>query len=137
MRVFNDEGSLIAEKEMYGSDGNTTNNKMELQAVIEGLMAIKTRRAEVQVFSDSKYVIDGIRKWIHGWKNRGWKTADGKPVKNADQWWTLDQISSELDVRWTWVKGHADNPGNIIANRLACKGRDAAVAPRDDFEVVE
>lgn len=138
MRAFNNEGSLIAEKELHGSSSNTTNNRMELQAVIEGLKAIKNPNADIQVFSDSKYVIDGIRKWIFGWKRRGWKTAEGKPVKNAEQWWEIDQISSELRVIWTWVKGHADNPGNIIADRLACKGRDEAKEERgESCDVVE
>lgn len=130
IRGFDSSGSLVKEKEMHGAEAQTTNNRMEMQAVIEGLRAITAPGQRIQVFSDSKYVIDGIRKWIFGWKRRNWKTAEGKPVKNAELWHEIDQLASEHDVTWTWVKGHADNPGNIIADRLACKGRDEAGATR-------
>lgn len=138
MRAFNDGGALVAEKELYGSHQHTTNNRMEMQAVIEALKALKTTDADIQVFSDSKYFLDGIRKWLPGWKRRGWKTADNKPVKNVELWQEIELLSHELRIIWTWVKGHADNPGNIVADRLACKGRDEALFRLcDGAEVIE
>jgi len=113
------------EKELYGSEQDTTNNKMELTAAIEGLKALK-KPLPVIIYTDSEYVRKGITEWMHGWKKRGWKTAQKKPVKNADLWQALDDIARHYDIDWRWVKGHAGDPGNERADKLACKGRDEA-----------
>ena len=110
-------------KEMHGGEPMTTNNRMELTAVIRALEALK-RPTAVQVHTDSQYVQKGISTWIHGWKRNGWKTSDKKPVKNADLWQTLDALAQGHDIRWVWVKGHAGNPGNERADRLANRGID-------------
>ena len=110
-----------AEKELSGGAADTTNNRMELQAVIEGLDAL-TRAATVEVYTDSQYVQKGITEWIHGWKQRGWKTAAKKPVKNADLWQALDSAQSRHDVSWHWVKGHAGHAENERADELARQG---------------
>ena len=99
------------EKELFGGALNTTNNQMELTAVIEGLQAIK-RPCAVTLYLDSEYVRKGITEWIVNWQRRGWKTADGKPVKNADLWQRLDSLRKLHTVEWRWVKGHAGDPGN-------------------------
>ncbi len=112
------------EKEMSGSEKLTTNNRMELTAAIEGLNALK-RPCRVTLSTDSRYVMDGLTKWIHGWRKNGWKTADKKPVKNAELWQALIEASSPHRVEWTWVKGHAGHPDNERADRLAS---DAAIA---------
>jgi ribonuclease HI len=109
------------EKELYGGEPATTNNRMELQAVIEGLSALK-RRSRVKVFTDSQYVQKGISEWIHDWKRRGWRTAARAPVKNADLWKVLDEVAGGHDVEWHWVKGHAGHPENERADALANKG---------------
>ena len=109
------------EKEMFGGEPNTTNNRMELTAVIEALNSLK-RTCDVIVYTDSEYVRKGITEWIHGWKLRGWKTADKKPVKNAELWQRLDALRSLHRVEWRWVKGHAGDPGNERADALANKG---------------
>ncbi len=109
------------EKEMFGGEPSTTNNRMELTAAIRALEALK-RRCEVQLHTDSKYLIDGIRNWIHGWKRRGWKTADKQPVKNEDLWRRLDELASAHQIEWVWVKGHAGHPGNERADALANRG---------------
>lgn len=109
------------EKEMHGGAPQTTNNRMELTAVIEGLAAL-TRRSKVRVYTDSQYVQKGISEWIHNWKRRGWLTADRKPVKNADLWRQLDEIARGHDVEWHWVKGHAGHPENERADLLANRG---------------
>lgn len=106
------------EKELSGGENETTNNRMELQAAIEGLAALK-RRSTVRIHTDSTYVRDGITKWIHTWKRNGWKTAGKKPVKNMDLWQRLDDAIARHRVEWHWVKGHAGNPGNEHADRLA------------------
>lgn len=141
MRAFDKNGAVVKEQELYGANPMTTNNRMEMQAVVEALRAIKVMGQDIQVFSDSKYVLDGIRKWIEGWKRRGWKTAEGKPVKNADLWHEMDTLAQDHALIWTWVKGHADNPGNTIADLLACKGRDEAKLisskPEKDVELIE
>ncbi len=113
------------EKELYGSEQDTTNNKMELTAAIEGLKALK-KPLPVIIYTDSEYVRKGITEWMHGWKKRGWKTAQKKPVKNAELWQALDEIARQYDIDWRWVKGHAGDPGNERADKLACKGRDEA-----------
>ena len=115
------------EKELYGGEPATTNNRMELMAAIVALESL-TRPAPVVLHIDSTYVRSGITAWIHGWKRKGWMTADRKPVKNADLWRRLDEVASRFDVDWVWVKGHDGDPGNERADALACRGRDEAKA---------
>ena len=112
------------EKERYGGAKETTNNRMELQAAIEGLAAL-TRPCQVRLTTDSVYVRDGITKWLPGWKRKGWKTAAGKPVKNQDLWQLLDEQNQRHEVEWCWIKGHAGHRENEIADQLACKGAEA------------
>ena len=109
------------EKELCGGERATTNNRMELLAVIRALESLN-RRCVVKLHTDSQYVQKGISEWIIGWKKRGWKTADKKPVKNVDLWQELDQLASQHDVEWLWVKGHAGHEGNERADQLANKG---------------
>jgi ribonuclease HI len=106
---------------MCGGEPQTTNNRMELQAVIQGLAALK-QPSKVRVYTDSQYVQKGISEWIHAWKRRGWQTADRKPVKNADLWRRLDEVAGAHEVEWHWVKGHAGHPENERADRLANRG---------------
>jgi len=106
------------EKELRGGEVHTTNNRMELMGAIMALEALK-RRSVVELHTDSKYVHDGISKWIHGWKRNGWKTADKKPVKNVDLWQRLDAAIAQHEVHWRWVKGHAGHEFNERADRLA------------------
>ena len=108
-------------KELSGGEPNTTNNRMELMAAISALEALKQRCA-VTLFTDSKYVMDGITKWINGWKKNGWRTADKKPVKNAELWQRLETARSKHDVTWQWVKGHAGHAENERADELARMG---------------
>ena len=108
-------------KELYGGERNTTNNRMELRAVIEALSALK-RPCDVIVHTDSQYVQKGISEWIHGWKARGWKTAAKEPVKNADLWQELDAAQARHRIEWKWVKGHAGHDGNERADALANLG---------------
>jgi ribonuclease HI len=110
-------------KRLHGGEPDTTNNRMELTAVIEALNALKGKR-KVTLHTDSKYVLDGINSWIDGWKSRGWKTAAKKPVKNQDLWEALDTAREQHVVSWKWVKGHAGDPGNEEADDLANKGID-------------
>lgn len=112
------------EKELSGSEKLTTNNRMELTAAIEGLNALK-RPCRVTLSTDSRYVMDGLTKWIHGWRKNGWKTSDKKPVKNADLWQRLIDAAAPHRVEWVWVKGHAGHPDNERADKLAS---DAALA---------
>jgi ribonuclease HI len=112
------------EKELSGGETPTTNNRMELMAAIEGLNALK-RPCRVTLSTDSRYVMDGLTKWIHGWRKNGWKTADKKPVKNADLWQKLIDAAAPHRVEWVWVKGHAGHPDNERADKLAS---DAALA---------
>lgn len=109
------------EKELFGGENPTTNNRMELMAVIEALRALK-RPCVVNIYTDSQYVQKGISEWIVGWKARGWKTADKKPVKNADLWQMLDEARQPHLIEWHWVRGHAGHPGNERADRLANRG---------------
>jgi ribonuclease HI len=109
------------EKEMFGGEPLTTNNRMELTAVIEALAALK-RATPVAVYTDSEYVKNGITTWIKGWKNRGWRTADGKPVKNQELWQRLDALVAQHQVSWHWVRGHTGDPGNERADELANRG---------------
>lgn len=113
------------EKELFGGEPQTTNNRMELRAVIEALAVLK-RGSNVRLHTDSKYVHDGITSWIHNWKKRGWKTADKKPVKNVDLWQQLDALAQQYTVTWVWVKGHAGHDGNERADALANRGVFAA-----------
>ena len=108
-------------KELFGGEPNTTNNRMELKAVIEALLALK-RPCEIIVHTDSKYVQKGISEWIHGWKARGWKTASKEPVKNVDLWQALDAAQATHRIEWRWVKGHAGHDGNERADALANLG---------------
>src|SRR6185503_21346832 len=109
------------EKELYGGEVATTNNRMELTAVIRALEALK-RPCRVRVHTDSKYVQLGISKWIHSWKKNGWRTTDKKPVKNADLWRRLDELAAEHEIEWVWVKGHSGHDGNERADALANRG---------------
>ena len=109
------------EKELFGGEANTTNNRMELTAVIRALEALK-RPSRVDVHTDSQYVQKGISEWIHTWKRKGWKTADKKPVKNEDLWRRLDELRTQHEVEWHWVRGHAGHPENERADKLANKG---------------
>ncbi|MES9860564.1 MAG: ribonuclease HI [Candidatus Thiodiazotropha sp. LLP2] len=109
------------EKRLHGGEPDTTNNRMELLAVIRGLQEL-TRASRVQVTTDSQYVKNGITQWIHGWKRNGWKTSARKSVKNADLWRMLDSEVSKHEVDWQWVKGHAGHPGNELADELANMG---------------
>ena len=106
------------EKELSGAEAATTNNRMELMGAISALEALK-RPTTVTLHTDSKYVMDGVTKWIHGWKKNGWKTADKNPVKNEDLWKLLDAANARHDVTWKWVKGHSDNEMNNRADELA------------------
>jgi ribonuclease HI len=112
-----------AEKELWGGETDTTNNRMELTAVIRALEAMK-RPASVRIHTDSQYVQKGIGQWIHQWKKNGWRTADKKPVKNADLWQRLEALCGQHDVVWVWVRGHAGNLGNERADQLANRGID-------------
>lgn len=109
-------------KELKGGEHDTTNNRMEMQAAIEALKALKKPGRTVILITDSVYLRDGITKWIHGWKKRGWKTADKKPVKNVDLWQELEQLTEQHAIEWRWVKGHAGDPGNERADELAREG---------------
>ena len=120
-----------AEKELSGGEANTTNNRKELMAVISALEAMK-RPVHAIVTTDSRYVQQGISQWLAGWKARGWKTADKKPVKNQDLWQRLDAAAARHTVDWLWVKGHAGHPENERADALARQGlREAAQAGED------
>ena len=105
-------------KEIHGAEAQTTNNRMELTAAIEGLLALK-RRCQVKLYTDSKYVMHGITEWLPGWKARGWRTAGRAPVKNQDLWERLDLAVQSQDVEWHWVRGHAGTAGNERADALA------------------
>jgi ribonuclease HI len=105
-------------REMHGHAAQTTNNRMELTAAIEGLRALK-ETCEIEVVTDSEYVKNGITTWIHGWKRNGWKTASKKPVVNQDLWMDLDEEASRHKIRWTWTKGHADHEDNNRCDELA------------------
>ena len=109
------------EKELYGGEAETTNNRMELMAAIQSLEHLN-RHSTVHIVTDSSYVKNGITKWIHGWKRKGWKTAAGKPVKNVELWTRLDDAIKEHSVEWSWVKGHAGHPLNERADELARMG---------------
>jgi ribonuclease HI len=111
------------EKEIWGSELSTTNNRMELTAAIRALEALK-KPCRVEAYTDSEYVRRGISEWIADWKRRGWRTADRKPVKNLDLWQRLDELAAMHDVRWHWVRGHAGHADNERADQLANRGLD-------------
>ena len=113
------------EKELYGGETPTTNNRMEMMAVLSGLNAL-TRPCVVEVYTDSEYVKKGMTEWLRGWKARGWKTADKKPVKNDDLWKALDEAAGRHQVSWHWVRGHAGHPENERADELARRGAKEA-----------
>lgn len=108
-------------KELHGGEPHTTNNRMELTAAIESLRALR-QHCQVDLYTDSQYVRNGITEWLPQWKRRGWKTADRKPVKNVDLWMLLDEQIARHDVKWHWVKGHSGHPGNERADELANLG---------------
>ena len=112
------------ERELSGGEAPTTNNRMELMAAIEALKALK-RPCHVQLTTDSNYVRDGITKWIHGWRRNGWRTADKKPVKNAELWQALMEAAEPHRIDWHWVRGHAGHPENERADALACAEAEA------------
>ena len=112
------------ERELSGGEALTTTNRMELMAAIEALKALK-RPCHVQLTTDSNYVRDGITRWIHGWRRNGWKTADKKPVKNAELWQALIEASAPHRIDWHWVRGHAGHPENERADALACAEAEA------------
>ena len=111
------------EKKLYGGNKYTTNNRMELQAAIEGLSTLK-RSCNVRLTTDSQYVRKGITQWLAGWKRKHWKTASGTPVKNQDLWQLLDEQNQRHTIEWCWIRGHAGHRENEIADRLACKGAE-------------
>ncbi|MFK7883199.1 MAG: ribonuclease HI [Phycisphaerales bacterium] len=115
--------------ERSGGDKMTTNNRMELAAVIEGLTVL-TRPSVVELYSDSQYVLNGLKQWMTGWKKKGWKTASKQPVKNVDLWKQLDQLKNGHDIRFNWVRGHAGHPENERVDDLAVEARDRAAAER-------
>ena len=121
-------GALVrfdsVEKEIFGGQANTTNNQMELSAAIEGL-SILTEPCNVELFTDSKYVMDGITQWIQNWKKNNWRTAAKKDVKNKELWQKLDKLIAQHQVQWRWVKGHSGDAGNEAADLLANKGIDS------------
>lgn len=119
------------EKSIFGGEENTTNNRMEMMAVIRALEALK-RPTEIKLYTDSSYVQKGMMEWMAGWKAKGWRTASKKPVKNSDLWKQLDTLSKLHQVEWIWVKGHAGNVGNELADELA----NAGVAQVLDNKVV-
>jgi ribonuclease HI len=111
------------ERELFGGEALTTNNRMEMMAVIEALRALK-EPVEARVHTDSQYVQKGISEWIHGWKRRGWKTANKEPVKNEDLWREMDRLAAQHKIQWIWVKGHAGHAENERADVLARRGVD-------------
>jgi ribonuclease HI len=115
-------------KELHGGEPQTTNNRMELMAAIQALEGL-SRPATVQLYTDSKYLLDGITKWIHGWQRNGWRTAAKQPVKNADLWRRLVEAMDGHEISWQWVKWHAGEPGNERADELARLGIEEAAAP--------
>lgn len=109
------------EKELFGGEAHTTNNRMELTAIIQGLAALN-RPCAVVIYTDSQYVKNGMEQWIHGWKKNGWKTAAKQPVKNEDLWQQLDRLAAQHQIQWQWVRGHAGHAENERADALANQG---------------
>ena len=120
-----------ADKELYGGERLTTNNRMELLAVIKALEAL-TRSCQVRLVTDSQYVRNGITQWIDNWKRNGWRTSDRKPVKNQELWQRLDELAGRHDIAWEWVKGHSGHPENERADQLANRGIDELPDSEED-----
>ncbi|MEI4485149.1 ribonuclease HI [Frigidibacter sp. MR17.14] len=116
-----EDGKVVRERTLSGGEPDTTNNRMELLAAISALEAL-ARPTTITVITDSAYVKNGVTGWIHGWKRKGWRTADGKPVKNVDLWQRLDEAAARHNVTWEWIKGHAGHPENERADELARGG---------------
>jgi len=114
-------------RELFGGEKMTTNNRMELLAVIRALEALTRRPCKVRLHTDSQYVQKGISLWIHGWKKRGWRTADKQPVKNEDLWKELDALAHQHQIEWLWVRGHDGHEGNEAADKLANRGVEAVM----------
>jgi ribonuclease HI len=112
------------EKTLYGGEEDTTNNRMELTAVIKALECLKGNKWPIVITTDSKYVLQGITEWIEGWKRKGWRNASKKPVMNVDLWKQLDELVQQFEIDWQWVKGHSGHPGNEHADELANRGID-------------
>ena len=112
------------EKRLHGGDPETTNNRMELLAVIRALEALRKPGQAIDLYSDSRYVLSGISEWLPNWKARGWKTSARKPVRNVELWQRLDELAAAHDIQWHWVKGHSGDPGNELADQLANLGID-------------
>jgi len=121
------------QKELFGGEYNTTNNRMELQAAIEALQAL-SRSCDIVLYTDSKYVLQGITEWLPNWKKKNWQTASKKPVKNVDLWKQLDAAVANHTIKWVWVKGHAGNEGNELADQLANRGIDELPANNQTME---
>lgn len=118
------------EVERIGGEAETTNNRMELRAVIEGLSAL-SRPSVVEVWSDSQYVLNGLNEWMDNWKKRGWKTAGKKPVKNRELWEMLDELRTTHDLTYHWIRGHAEHPENERCDELAVRAREAIARGED------
>ena len=112
-----------AEKALYGGEKLTTNNRMELTAVIKGLEAL-TKSCRIKITTDSKYVLQGVTEWMPNWKKRNWRTANKKPVLNVELWQQLDELVAQHEIEWVWVKGHSGHPENELADQLANQGVD-------------
>jgi ribonuclease HI len=119
--VARDGGKVLRERELSGGEADTTNNRMELMAAISALEAL-SKPSAIAIVTDSAYVKNGVTGWIHGWKRNGWRTSDGKPVKNVELWRRLDTAAARHDVTWEWIKGHAGHPENERADALAREG---------------
>ena len=112
-------------EELFGGEGSTTNNKMEMQAAISALVHLKDSESSIELYTDSNYLRQGITEWIYKWKKNDWLTSSKKPVANRELWIELDKLNSGMNVNWYWVKGHAGDPGNEKADELANKGADS------------
>ena len=116
--------SDLEEKEIYGGDPETTNNQMEMQAAIEALKYLEGVNEEIELYTDSNYLRQGITEWIHKWKVNNWKTASKKPVANRELWIEISNLNERMNVKWNWIKGHAGHPGNERADHLANLGTE-------------
>ena len=121
-----DGTEVLRRKQLSGGEADTTNNRMEMLAAINALRYVKKKEKPVTVISDSQVLVKGMNEWIDGWKQRGWKKADRKPVQNADLWMLLDELNQERSIAWEWVKGHAGDPFNELVDRLATKAAQRA-----------